>query len=176
MNPLRSTAIGRSLPSCLLLALLWCALNGFSWIDLLIGMVLGFAVLGFARAVLPWEIARHTLSLPRALQFAVLLSTDLFRASLLLAWDVLHPRELSHPRIIAYPLTARSEVEITLVACAFSITPGTVSLDLSDDRRVLYVHAMYCPDEAAMIERLRRRTELPLLAVVRGGEEDPCPR
>jgi multicomponent Na+:H+ antiporter subunit E len=56
------------------------------------------------------------------------------------------------PGVIALPLSARTEMEITLVANLISLTPGTLSLDVSDDRKVLYIHAMFLDDE----EELRR--------------------
>ena len=50
---------------------------------------------------------------------------------------------LPGPGVVAIPLDARTDVEITLLANLITLTPGSVSLDLSEDRRVLYVHAMY---------------------------------
>ena len=50
------------------------------------------------------------------------------------------------------PLSARTEMEITMVANLISLTPGTLSLDVSDDRKVLYIHAMFLDNE----EELRR--------------------
>lgn len=50
------------------------------------------------------------------------------------------------------PLSARTEIEITMVANLISLTPGTLSLDVSDDRKVLYIHAMFLDNE----EDLRR--------------------
>jgi len=50
------------------------------------------------------------------------------------------------PGVVAIPLDARTDVEITLLANLITLTPGSVSLDLSEDRRVLYVHAMYIVD------------------------------
>ncbi len=47
------------------------------------------------------------------------------------------------PGVVAIPLDARTDAEITLLANLITLTPGSVSLDLSEDRRVLYVHAMY---------------------------------
>lgn len=56
------------------------------------------------------------------------------------------------PGVIAMPLSARTEIEITMVANLISLTPGTLSLDVSDDRKVLYIHAMFLDNE----EDLRR--------------------
>ena len=54
--------------------------------------------------------------------------------------------------MVAIPLDAETDAEITLLANLITLTPGTLSLDVSDDRRVLYIHAMYVDD----VEELRR--------------------
>ena len=58
------------------------------------------------------------------------------------------------PGVVAIPLDARTNVEITLLANLITLTPGSVSLDLSEDRRVLYVHAMYI--DGGDVEAYRR--------------------
>ncbi len=58
------------------------------------------------------------------------------------------------PGVIAIPLEARTDVEITLLANLITLTPGSVSLDLSEDRRVLYIHAMYI--DGGDVEAYRR--------------------
>ncbi|MCG8349308.1 MAG: Na+/H+ antiporter subunit E, partial [Chloroflexales bacterium] len=52
------------------------------------------------------------------------------------------PRAKLRPGIIAVPLDVTSDVEITMLANIITLTPGTLSLDVSDDRKVLYVHAI----------------------------------
>jgi multicomponent Na+:H+ antiporter subunit E len=58
------------------------------------------------------------------------------------------------PGVVAIPLDARTDTEITLLANLITLTPGSVSLDLSEDRRVLYVHAMYI--DGGDVEAYRR--------------------
>jgi multicomponent Na+:H+ antiporter subunit E len=58
------------------------------------------------------------------------------------------------PGVVAIPLDARTDFEITLLANLITLTPGSVSLDLSEDRRVLYVHAMYI--DGGDVEAYRR--------------------
>jgi multicomponent Na+:H+ antiporter subunit E len=58
------------------------------------------------------------------------------------------------PGIIAIPLDARTDLEITLLANLITLTPGTLSLDVSADRRVLYIHVMYIDNDD--IEAVRR--------------------
>lgn len=58
------------------------------------------------------------------------------------------------PGVVAIPLDARTDAEITLLANLITLTPGSVSLDLSDDKRFLYVHAMYI--DGGDVEAYRR--------------------
>lgn len=58
------------------------------------------------------------------------------------------------PGVVAIPLDARTDVEIALLANLITLTPGSVTLDLSEDRRVLYVHAMYI--DGGDVEAYRR--------------------
>ncbi|MDX1683104.1 MAG: Na+/H+ antiporter subunit E, partial [Phycisphaeraceae bacterium] len=81
-------------------------------------------------------------------------------ANLQVAREVLTPGFQMNPRIIAYPVDDLTDVQITTLASAITLTPGTLSVDVSDDGRVLYVHAMYARDRAAAfreIDQLRNR-------------------
>jgi multicomponent Na+:H+ antiporter subunit E len=62
---------------------------------------------------------------------------------------VLSPRMQIRPAVIAFPLTVQSDVQITLLANLITLTPGTLTIDVSQDRRTLYVHVIDCPDPAA---------------------------
>jgi multicomponent Na+:H+ antiporter subunit E len=66
----------------------------------------------------------------------------------------LAPASYVCPGVVAIPLDARTNAEITLLANLITLTPGSVSLDLSEDRRVLYVHAMYI--DGGDVEAYRR--------------------
>ena len=59
---------------------------------------------------------------------------------------VLKPDMNLKPGIFAYPLKVDRDFEITLLANLITLTPGTLSVDVSDDRRFLYVHALDCSD------------------------------
>ncbi len=58
------------------------------------------------------------------------------------------------PGVVAIPLDAHTDAEITMLANLITLTPGSVCLDLSEDKRLLYVHAMYI--DGGDIEAYRR--------------------
>ncbi len=84
---------------------------------------------------------------------------ELVLASLRLLWDILTPRHRMRPAIVAIPLDLESDMEITALANLITLTPGTLSLDVSSDRRTLYVHAMYVGDAEAFRQDIKRRYE-----------------
>lgn len=58
------------------------------------------------------------------------------------ALTVLRPTRVQHSAIVAVPLSVRSEAGIALLANMITLTPGTTSLHVSEDRSILYVHVM----------------------------------
>jgi len=68
---------------------------------------------------------------------------------------------------VAVPLDARSDMEITLLANLITLTPGTLSLDVSDDRSVLYVHGMFVEDAQLMREQIKNGFERRVLELLR---------
>jgi multicomponent Na+:H+ antiporter subunit E len=86
----------------------------------------------------------------RAASLAAFFLWELVRANIRLALDVATPRFQMTPGILAVPLDVTRESEILLLAMLINLTPGSVALDVSDDRRTMYVHVMYMqnPDAA----------------------------
>jgi multicomponent Na+:H+ antiporter subunit E len=82
-------------------------------------------------------------------------------------WDVITPKHISRPGIIGIPLDARTDAEIMLVANLISLTPGTLSLDLSEDRRVLYIHVMFLDDIEETRQQIKQGLERRVLEVMR---------
>ncbi len=62
------------------------------------------------------------------------------------AFFVLHPRRPMRSAIVAVPLEVESEAGITLLANMITLTPGTTSLHVSEDRSTLYAHVMNASD------------------------------
>ena len=94
------------------------------------------------------------------LRFAVFYIWDLILANFRVAYDVMAPTHRMRPGVVAIPLDAKTDVEITMLANLITLTPGSVSLDVSSDRRFLYLHAMYIDDveETSQIRKEHYRT------------------
>jgi multicomponent Na+:H+ antiporter subunit E len=78
--------------------------------------------------------------------FVLFYLKELFLANLRVAHDVITPGYYMKPGIIAIPLDTKSDLEIIALTNLVTMTPGTLSLDVSTDRRMLYIHAMYIDD------------------------------
>lgn len=149
------------------LALTWMALTGtFSPANLILGFGLGYLVLWLARrAIGP---STYFSKVPQALGFAVFFLWELILANLRVAADVLTPCHHMQPRVLAIPLEARTHTEIMLLANLISLTPGSLVLDISSDRRTLYVHVMYATDADAARREIKEGLERRLLNLIRG--------
>jgi multicomponent Na+:H+ antiporter subunit E len=93
---------------------------------------------------------------------------DLWNSSIQVALAVLSPSDRTKPRLVTIPLRAKSDLEITLVANFISLTPGTLSIDVSPDRRTLLIHDIFAGDssEAARAD-VRDGIETRVLQVTR---------
>jgi multicomponent Na+:H+ antiporter subunit E len=67
--------------------------------------------------------------------------------------------------IIAIPLDAESDLEITVLANLITLTPGTLSLDVSQDRKILYIHAMHVRDVDKFRHDIKARFERRVMEV-----------
>ena len=140
------------------LAIGWASLIGsFSLVSLATGFVVGYAALWVARPL--FGESTYFLRVYRVIRLAVLFLYELLVSSLRVAWDVVTPAHLSQPGIIAMPLDAKGDTEILLVASLISLTPGTLSLDVSPDRKTLYVHGMFVEDPEALKQELKQGME-----------------
>jgi multicomponent Na+:H+ antiporter subunit E len=127
----------------ILLAFAWAALLGeITSRNLLIGYLLGYAVLALLEkgGVLPVTFQKRVWSV---LSLAAFFLRELIVANVRVAADVLRPRTAIRPAVVAIPLDVTSDAEILLLSALINITPGSVTIDLSDDRRTLYVHVMH---------------------------------
>ena len=149
-----------------LLALVWAmAVGRFTLAQLLLGYALGFLILATLEPL--WGRATYAPRLWRVLRFALFFLWELVLSSLQVAYDSVTPRLRAQPRVIALPLDAETETEITLLANFLTLTPGTLSLDVSSDGRTLFIHAMYARDREQLIADIKSGLEARLLEVLR---------
>lgn len=130
----------------LLLAFAWATMTAeFTLANLAVGFGLGFLILLFARRAVGLE--SYARKVRQAIGLFFFFIWELIQSNLRLAHDVITPGYYMKPAVVAVPLDVRSDLEITLLANLVSLTPGTLSLDVSDDRSVLFIHVMYVDND-----------------------------
>ena len=128
----------------MLLALAWAALQGeFSLPTLVTGYVLGYLILLALVRGGVLGASRYIGRIHSVVGLAAFFLWELVVANFRLAIDVATPSYHMTPGIIAVPLDATSDGEILLLSMLINTTPGSVALDVSPDRKTLYVHVMY---------------------------------
>lgn len=150
----------------LLLALAWVALTGiFTPSNFLAGFVLGY----FAVAV---GVGKTTSSnylhrVVTVFTFVAFFLWELIRASIRVAFDIVTPQNYMKPGVIAVPLDVHTDEEITLLANLITLTPGSLTLDISADHRFLFVHEMYIPDVEKARRAIKQKLESRVMRVMR---------
>lgn len=146
----------------ILLALAWGAVSGsFSMLNLTFGFVLGVFALSLIREQVGSVGYRRRAG--RITRLALLFLKELILSAWKVAVLVASPKMEAKPGIFAFPLTVERDIEITLLANMITLTPGTLSVDVSADRKTLYVHAIDCSDPEAARRDIRDGFEKKIL-------------
>jgi len=129
----------------ILLALSWAAITGqMTLSNLTAGFVFGYIILWIvARSA---ETTQYFTKVGQIVRFTLQFLWELLVATLRVAIDIVTPKHLMKPAILAIPVASESAAETTMLANVITLTPGTLSLDVSEDGSVIYVHAMYAED------------------------------
>ena len=93
---------------------------------------------------------------------------DIVASALVVARQILGPEERIRPGFVWVPLAIRDPHGVASLASIITMTPGTLSVDLSPDRQHLLVHALHVDDPAALIASIKERYERPLMAIFEG--------
>jgi multicomponent Na+:H+ antiporter subunit E len=102
--------------------------------------------------------------------FALFLLQDLVLSTIRVAWEVMTPAKKRRQAIVAVPLDAKTDLEIAILANLITFTPGTMSVDVSSDRSILYIHAMFVDDAESFRHTIKDGYERRVLELVRGAE------
>ncbi|WP_312371046.1 Na+/H+ antiporter subunit E [Stenotrophomonas sp.] len=137
--------------------------SSFDLGQLVLGLVLGVVIPLFA-ARLDREFARLGSLRPIPKLLAVVL-WDILVSNLRVAAQVLGREEKLKPGFIWVPLDIANIHGIAALTSFITLTPGTVSAALSEDRRHLLVHVLHLEDPTALINEIKSRYEAPLMEI-----------
>ncbi len=149
-----------------LLTVIWVALTGsFAYLNFIFGFLISFFVL--------WIISRDvgerkyfTITF-QVVGFFFYFLFEFFKATIQVAFEVMTRKFQMKPGIIKMPLDAKTDLEITILSNLISLTPGTLVVDVSEDKKVMYIHGMYMEDKEKFIQSIKEGFEKPLLSIMR---------
>ncbi len=150
----------------LLLSFTWVALTGdLFFANFYLGFLLGFFIL--------WLMnhdegdKRYFNRVPKVIGFVFYFLWEMLKANLQVAYDVVTPNYFMKPGIVKYRMNVHTDVEINMLATMISLTPGTLVIDVSKDKRVIYIHVMYLRDRDRFIRQIENSLEKRLTDVLR---------
>jgi len=150
----------------ILLSFAWVALTGsFTFGNFAFGFIVSFCILWVVHS--RKNEFRYLRTIGRVIKFFFSYLFEMIKSNINVAFHVLNPVSALKPGIVEVPLDAKTNLEITLLANLVMLTPGTLSMDVSTDRKVLYVHSMYIKDKQAFIDEIKNSYEKPLLKILR---------
>ncbi len=131
-----------------------------------LGFLLGFALLAvFHRVLGSADYARRVFALAR---FAIVFTWEFVIANAKVVWAILfRTKESLHPNFITYDVTGLKPFEILLLAHCISLTPGSTTVQVTDDFQTLVLHTLDAIDPPAVRARLDRVLKRGILGFTR---------
>ena len=159
--------MNRILPAPLMSAVLlaaWLLMNGSASAgQVVLGAILAIAI---PLVTAPLRGEQPRIRRPATVvRLGLVVLRDIVVSNLEVALRILGPESRLRPRFVWVPLDIRDPHGISALAGIITMTPGTLSAELSEDRRHLLVHALDADDERALIESIKARYEAPLIEI-----------
>lgn len=147
------------------LAAIWILMKGTgSAGDFFVGLILAALILRFLRKSYHQE--RSFLRVGRIARYVLSFARELVVANLQVLKIVLSPRIRIRPGILAYRTRCRTSFGVTLLANSITLTPGTLSVDVSEDHKTIFVHALDITHPDEVRESIRLGLEEPVMGAV----------
>lgn len=142
----------------LILAIAWVALTGeFTPTNFFVGFILVYVTLRLTQQTA--DTQRYLRRVRVFISFIFFFLWELLVASVRVAGWVLKPRLDMKPAVVRVPLDVTRDVEITLLANLITLTPGTLSLDVSPDKKSLFVHVFDVEDRDHFVRGIKHGFE-----------------
>jgi multicomponent K+:H+ antiporter subunit E len=149
----------------LLLVVVWQMLvNKVTPGNLVLGLILGLIIPMITAPY--WPDRPRLRSIPRIVEYVAVVIWDICVANVQVAIIILFKANANtRPAWITIPLELKTPEAITVLAGTITMTPGTVSSDLSADGRSLLVHCLDAPDPDAVRDDIKARYERRLMEI-----------
>ena len=143
----------------IILTVVWTLLqNNISMGMVVFGLILGIIIPRLTAAW--WPDRPSGFRIGRMISYSIIVLWDILVANVQVAWIVLTvPNAKLKPAWVVVPLDLRQPEAITILAGTITLTPGTVSADLSDSGHSLLVHALHTDDPDGVRDEIKDRYE-----------------
>ncbi|HIE34699.1 MAG TPA: Na+/H+ antiporter subunit E [Campylobacterales bacterium] len=139
------------------------------WLLLNNTIAIGHVFLGAILAIIiPLAISRFWIghqcvrNVKTIFKFAAVVFWDILVANIIVAKLILGKKDHLQPKFLHIPLDIKEPLAISILANTISLTPGTVSCDLSPNKKILLVHGLHEEDPEVTIMKIKQRYETPL--------------
>ncbi|MCR9017486.1 Na+/H+ antiporter subunit E [Aquiflexum gelatinilyticum] len=152
--------------SNLILAIIWVMATGtLTEENFLFGFFISFTILWVI--TFKKEERKYFTVIPKLLAYIAFIFWEIIKANFQSLKESFYPKSKLEPAIVKVPLDAKTDVEISILSNIISLTPGTLIMDVSDDKKVVYVHVMHLLDKENFIKEIKLKFEKPLLELMR---------
>jgi len=145
---------------------MWVFLTGsYQLTSFSFGFLIGFVIMWIIGS--QKQSNKYVKIIPRIIGFIFYFLYEVIVANIQVAYEVMTPNLYVKPGIIKIPLDVTTNTEISILANLITLTPGTLSIDVSDDKKVLYVHSMYVSDKEKFVQDIKNGFERRILLITR---------
>ncbi|MFD1850204.1 Na+/H+ antiporter subunit E [Oceanobacillus bengalensis] len=150
----------------LIIAIMWMFLGeSYTTPSFIAGYLFGILILYLLRRLIPGKF--YFSRVISIIKLVLLFIKELVLSNIAMIKYIYSPKQIAEPGVFALPLDVKSDWEITLLTSLISLTPGTLSVALSDDNSKLFIHAMNIDDVNESIYDIKNSFEKAIMEVTR---------
>ncbi len=150
----------------LFIACLWMLLNDeWSYFNFTVGYMIGLLLIFLMRRFFPTKF--YLKRVFATLKFLIVVLKELISSSIFVIKFALNPRIIFVPGIFELRTVLKSDWEVTILSLLITLTPGSVVIDISPDKKLLYIHAMDMPSVTSTVIKSIHAFEEAIMGVTR---------
>lgn len=149
----------------IVIAIVWMSLTSWNATSLVLGYLIGLGLIFAMRRFLHYEF--YLKKVLAIIKLLLLFLKEIVLSNIIVAKHVISPKLNIRPGIFAFPTELKSDWEITTLACLITLTPGTLTLEVSPKGDILYIHAIDIPDAEEVILQIKNNFEKAIMEVTR---------
>ncbi|MFC4022718.1 Na+/H+ antiporter subunit E [Oceanobacillus longus] len=150
----------------LIIAVMWMFLSeSYTMASFITGFLFGVLLLLLLRRFLPGGF--YLTRVLKAIKLILVFLREMVMSNIEMIKYIYSPRPIREPGIFEYPLELKTDWEITILSSLISLTPGTLSIAISEDKSKLYIHAMNIENVDDEIRSIKETFEKGIMEVTR---------